>query len=227
MSTPQTKPVRILLVDDHAVMRVGLRMLIESDPDLEVVGEAGNGTEALARAADEQPDIILLDIDLGGDNGLDLLPELLKTASGARVIMLTGLRDPEVHARAVRLGAMGVVLKEQAIESVIEAIARVHSGQAWLDPALTARVLSGMGGGARPPKRDPEAAKIAGLTQREREVIALLAEGLQNKDVSERLHITDNTVRRHLAAIFDKLGVETRLELVIYAFRHGLAKPPS
>ncbi len=225
MATTQTTTIRVLLVDDHAIVRSGLRMLIESRPGLTVVGEAANSGDALTVAAREQPDLILLDFDLGPDNGLDVLPRLL-AGTQARVILLTGMRDPDIHLRAVRLGAMGVVLKEEAAEVLVKAIDNVHRGEVWLDPTLTARALAGMTGTARAPKPAPEAVRIAELTEREREVIALLAEGLQNKEVSQRLHITENTVRRHLVAIFDKLGVESRLELVIYAFRHGLAKPP-
>ncbi len=225
MATSQTTTIRVLLVDDHAIVRSGLRMLIESRPGLCVVGEAANGGDALTVAAREQPDLILLDFDLGPDNGLDVLPRLL-AATQARVILLTGMRDPDIHLRAVRLGAMGVVLKEEAADVLVKAIDKVHRGEVWLDPTLTARALAGMTGTARAPEPAPEAVRIAELTEREREVIALLAEGLQNKEVSQRLHITENTVRRHLVAIFDKLGVESRLELVIYAFRHGLAKPP-
>ncbi len=224
MSQPQVSAIRILLVDDHAVVRAGLRMLIESRPGFTVIGEAANGSEAQTVATREQPDIILLDYDLGPDNGLDVLPKLL-AATQARVILLTGMRDSDIHVQAVRVGAMGVVLKDEAADVLVNAIEKVHRGEAWLDPTLTARVLGRMGSAPRPAERDPEAAKIASLTEREREVIALLAQGMQNKEVGQHLHIADNTVRRHLVAIFEKLGVESRLELVIYAFRHGLAKP--
>jgi DNA-binding NarL/FixJ family response regulator len=176
-------------------------------------------------ATRERPEIILLDLDLGADNGLDLLPDLLATAPGSRVILLTGVRDPELHYRAVRLGAMGVVLKEQAVDVLVTAIEKVHAGEAWLDPSLTARLLTGMSGARRAEETNTEAAKIATLTERERDVIGLICEGLPNKQIGQRLHISETTVRHHLTSIFDKLGVESRLELVIYAYRHGLAKP--
>jgi len=224
MSHPQASAIRSLLVDDHAVVRAGLRMLIESRPGFTVIGEAANTTDAQSVAVREQPDIILLDYDLGPDKGQDVLPKLL-AATQARVILLTGMRDSDIHVQAVRMGAMGVVLKDEAADVLVNAIEKVHRGEAWLDPTLTARVLGRMGSAARPAERDPEAAKIASLTEREREVIALLAQGMQNKELGQHLHIADNTVRRHLAAIFEKLGVDSRLELVIYAFRHGLAKP--
>ncbi len=227
MSTPpQTDVIRILLVDDHTIVRSGLRMLIRSEPGLEVVGEADGRASALDSAARLQPDIILLDLDLGGRSSLDFLPDLLASVPQGRVILLTGTRNPDEHVRAVRLGAMGVVLKEQAADVLVQAIQKVHAGEAWLDPTLTARLLTGMAPGRGAKQADPEAIKIAALTDREREVIALICEGLQNKNIGLRLFISETTVRHHLTSIFSKLGVENRLELVIYAYRHGLAQPP-
>ncbi len=227
MSTPpDTDVIHILLVDDHSIVRSGLRMLIGSEPGLEVVGEADGRASALDSSARLQPDIILLDLDLGGDSSLDFLPDLLANVPQARVILLTGTRNPDEHVRAVRLGAMGVVLKEQAAEVLIRAIQKVHAGEAWLDPTLMARLLTGMAPGRGAKQVDPEAIKIAALTDREREVIALICEGLQNKTIGQRLFISETTVRHHLTSIFSKLGLENRLELVIYAYRHGLAQPP-
>jgi len=226
MTTLDLNTVRILLVDDHAVVRAGLRMLIESRPGLAVVGEAATTSDAVAAAGREQPDLILLDLDLGGDSGLDILPELFATAKQARVLLLTGVRDPEEHHRAIRLGAMGVVLKEKAAEDLLKAIEKVHAGEVWLDGALMARVLGRSLPGGDTAATNPEAAKMTTLTEREREVIALICEGLQNKLIGERLFISETTVRHHLTSIFDKLGVTNRLELVIYAYRHGLAKLP-
>ncbi len=227
MSTPpDTDVIHILLVDDHSIVRSGLRMLIGSEPGLEVVGEADGRASALDSSARLQPDIILLDLDLGGESSLDFLPDLLANVPQARVILLTGTRNPDEHVRAVRLGAMGVVLKEQAADVLIRAIRKVHAGEAWLDPTLTARLLTGMAPGRGAKQVDPEAIKIAALTDREREVIALICEGLQNKTIGQRLFISETTVRHHLTSIFSKLGLENRLELVIYAYRHGLAQPP-
>jgi len=164
-----------VIVDDHAIMRGGLRMLIELRKGLVVVGEATNRADALALVAREQPDIVLLDLDLHGENSLDFLPELLASAPGARVIVLTGLRDPQMHQCAVRLGALGLVLKEEAIEVLVKAIEKVHAGEVWLDRTMVATVLSQM---ARPPvaePADPEAARIALLTVREREIMGVFA----------------------------------------------------
>jgi two-component system nitrate/nitrite response regulator NarL len=226
MATPATTLIRVLLVDDHAVVRAGLRMIIQSRTGMAIVGEAGNRDEALALAASERPDIILLDLDLGGDSGMTLITDMTAAASEARVIILTGVRDPEVHRQAVLLGAMGIVRKEKAAEVLISAIERVHAGEAWLDPSLMAGVLSDMTRSSKGRKSDPEAEKIATLTNREREVIALVGEGIKSKEIANRLFISETTVRHHLTSIFGKLGVADRVELLIYAYRHGLASPP-
>lgn len=227
MAALATKPIRVLLVDDHAMVRSGLRALIDRQPKLEVAGEAATPAEALAIAAREQPDIILLDLDMAGDSGLDLLPKLLSAAQNGRVIILTGVRDPEAHYNAMRGGASGLVLKEKTAEVVIKAIEKVHAGELWFDRSLMGNVIAKMArDNGTQKKSDPEAAKIASLTEREREVISLIGEGLNNKNIANRLCISETTVRHHLTSIFDKLSTSGRLELVIYAYGHGLAKPP-
>ncbi len=226
MVTPAAKPIRILLVDDHVVVRAGLRLIIQSRAGMAIVGEAGNRNDALALAASEQPDIVLLDLDLGGDSGVSLIAELIAAAAEARIIILTGLRDPAAHQKSVLLGAMGIVKKEKAAEVLISAIERVYAGEAWLDPSLMAGVLTEMARSTKGKKTDLEADKIAALTNREREVIALIGEGIKNKEIAARLFISETTVRHHLTSIFDKLGVADRVELLIYAYRHGLASPP-
>jgi two-component system nitrate/nitrite response regulator NarL len=226
----RSKPIRVLLIDDHAVVRSGLRMLVESCAGLRVAGEAANRAEALALAKREQPDVILLDLDMNNDNGLNFLPQLLTAAGRARVLILTGVRDPEAYSRAIRLGASGLLLKEKTTEVLIKAIEKVYAGEVWFDRSMIGSVLTEMsrethgGGGAT--KSDPEAAKIATLTEREREVSALIGEGLKNKQIASRLFISETTVRHHLTSVFDKLGVSDRLELIIYAYQHGLAVQP-
>lgn len=226
MPSRSAQPIRVLLIDDHAVVREGLRMLLDSQPGVTVVGEAGNRAEALAAAAGQQPDVLLLDLDLGGDSGLDFLPDLLVAAPGAQILILTGVQDPETHQRAVRLGAVGLVLKEKAATVLLEAIERVHAGEVWLDRSLLAKVLGEVSRASAHEPIDPEAAKIATLTAREREVAALVSTGLKNKQIAERLYISETTVRHHLTSIFAKVAVADRLELVIYAYRYGLARPP-
>jgi two-component system nitrate/nitrite response regulator NarL len=224
MSTPTPQAIRVLIVDDHTVLCEALCMLLESQPGITVVGTATNGTGALDLAAREQPDIILLDLNLGGENALDHLPKLHATARGARVIILTGVDNPELHQQAVRLGAMGLVLKEQASATLFKAVECVHAGEVWLERAMLARVLGQMTRGSQQP--DPEATKLPTLTKRERDVLALIGQGRRTREIAARLCISEITVRHHLTSIFNKLGVSDRLELVIYAYKHGLVQLP-
>ncbi|MGH8068024.1 MAG: response regulator [Candidatus Entotheonellia bacterium] len=217
------KTIRVLIIDDHVVIRAALRMFLDSQPGVMVVGESSGPQDALAAAMREEPDIILLDLDLGEANGLDLLPQLLTVVPGAHVVVLTGVRDVEMHRRAVRLGAVGLVLKERAAEVLLEAIAKVYAGEVWLDSLLVASVLSEMTRPRTSQPIDPEEIKIKALTAREREIIKLIGQGLKNQAIADRLCISEATVRHHLTSIYGKLGVGDRLELAIYAYRHGLA----
>ena len=223
MDTTPTAPIRILIVDHHQMVRTGVGMLIESVPGMKVVGKAGDRSEALALAASKKPDLILLEIDLGCENGLDFLAELRETAKNARVLILTGVKEIEQHRRAARMGAVGLVLKEHTADVLLKAIKKVHQGEVWLDRSMMSSLLNEM---TAPDTVDVDAAKIASLTSREQGVITLIAEGLKNKQIAERLFISETTVTHHLSSIFSKLGVSDRLELVIYAFAHQIAKMP-
>jgi DNA-binding NarL/FixJ family response regulator len=225
VSTP-TSPIRVLIVDDHAVMRMGLRALFEGQPDLLVVGEAATGAEAVAAASCGQPDLIVLDLDLGGENGSDSIPALRAAAPGARVLILTGVRDPALSRQAMRHGAIGLVRKEQAATVLLQAIRKVHAGEVWLERTMIAHVLTEMQRASAAPAPAPAAARLANLTPRERDVIALVSEGYKNRDIATRLHITETTVRHHLTGIFAKLAVTHRVGLVVYAYRYGLVTLP-
>jgi DNA-binding NarL/FixJ family response regulator len=218
-------PIRILIVDDHALFREALSLLMENFPELTVIGQASNRAEAL-EAARAQPDIILLDLDLGAESGLDLLPELLAVARQSRILILTGMIDTELHHRAVRLGAMGLVLKSEVSGTLIKAIIKVQDGEVWLHRSMVASILSELSLPQQNREPDPVARRIASLTEREREVIKLIGEGLKNKQIGERLFISETTVRHYLTSIFGKLQVTDRLELIIYANKHGLVKLP-
>ena len=217
--------IRILLVDDHQIFLTGLQLLIEKEPDMIVVGTATNRAEALA-LMQEHPDIVLLDLDLGNESGIDFLPQLIEPEEPPRVIIVTGVPDPELHLRAVRLGALGVVLKLDPPGFLVKAIRKVHGGEMWLNRPMISTVMTELIH-ARAKKMDSEALKIAELTVREREVIALVAEGMRNRQIGERLFISEKTVRHYLTSVFDKLGVADRLALMIYSFQHGLAKIPT
>jgi two-component system, NarL family, nitrate/nitrite response regulator NarL len=214
------RDIRVIVIDDHKAVRKGLSLLIQSQPGFEAVGEASNATEALIVAEREQPDVILLDLDLGNESGVEMIPELLATANCARVLVLTGLRDQEEHRRAMLCGAMGVVLKENPPEVLLKAIQKIHSGEIWYDRLKLGSIVADiLRGHAR--EQNPEGAKAATLTQREKEVVALVSQGLKNKQIADKLFISDTTVRHHLTAIFAKLGVSNRLELIIYTFTEG------
>ncbi len=217
------RPITLMIVDDHVVIRSGLRMLIEYDQHMQVVAQAGNKAEALERAASSRPDVIILDLVLGDEDGLSFLPELCQASPTSRVLVLTGVQNPDAHRRAIRRGAMGIVLKEHAADQLLKAIKKVYEGEVWIERSMMGSMIQEFN---KPTMIDPEITKIESLTDREREVIALIGEGLKNKQVGERLFISETTVTHHLSSVFSKLEVSDRLELIIYAFRHGLAKMP-
>jgi len=214
-------PIQVMIVDDHAVIRAGLRMLIEQDPTMSVVSMVGTPSEALEDAQSLRPDIIVFDLLLGESNGLNFLPDLCKASPDSRVLVLTGVQTPESHRTAIRRGAMGIVLKQQAAELLLKAIHKVYEGEVWIDRTMMGTVLNEVRS-VKPAKVDPEENKIKSLTQREREVIGLVTEGLKNKAIGARLFISETTVTHHLSSIYSKLGVSDRLELVVYAFTNPL-----
>jgi two-component system nitrate/nitrite response regulator NarL len=226
MYATHDRQIKILLVDDHVVMRQGLRMLIENNPDMTVVAEAARCDEALEAAAREQPDTILLDLDLGNGSGLDIIPQLIALHNKVNILILTGVREAELHRRAIRMGAAGVLMKDQAGEMLIKAIRKVSAGEVWADRGMTAALLQELRRGTESRRLDTEAARIDSLTQREREVVSLVAQGFGTARIAKNLFISEKTVRNHIASIFDKLLVSDRLELAVYAVRHGLAPQP-
>jgi DNA-binding NarL/FixJ family response regulator len=209
-----THPTRLLLVEDHLVMRAALRLLLQSQPGLEVVGEAETCEDALALAQGEQPDLILLDLLLRESPSFDSIPQFIKQVPGVRVLMLTSTLDISLHRLALARGAHGLVRKEQSSEVLFEAIQCVMAGGGWIEPALTPSVNG--------EDFAPELRLITQLTAREREVIQLIGEGLRNRQIAERLKLSERTVENHLASIFGKLEVRDRLELATFARRYDL-----
>ncbi len=209
-------------MDDHTVVRAALRMLIENQSGMVVVGEAANKAEAVPIAARELPDIILLDLCLGDESGVDLIPALLAASEESGIIILTGVHDPAEHQRAMRQGAMGVVHKEASAVMLIKAIHRVHAGELWLDRGMTAKLVSRMRRDLENPTPAAAVPASTPLTARELEVVSLVGEGLRNKQIADRLSISEATVRHHLTSILRKLEVSDRLELLIYAYQNNL-----
>jgi two-component system nitrate/nitrite response regulator NarL len=216
--------IGILIVDDHAVVRASLRLMLEKQACIKVVGEAGNKAEALDIASREQPEIILLDLCLREESGMDLIPELLRVAEDSRIVVLTGVLDEMEHRRAIHLGAMGVVSKEAPPNLLIKAIERVNAGELWLNRHMTALLVSELRRPIEPPKPPAEADMIARLTARELEIISLVGDGKKNKQIAESLCISNATVRHHLTSILSKLEVSDRLELLIFAYKNSLVK---
>ena len=228
MLSGDASSIRILLVDDHQIIRDGLRDLITSQPNMAVVGDAGDPVTALELARLTQPDIIVLDLDLGQESGLTLLPEFISAVPAVGVIVLTGMRDVEKRDRAMELGAKGVVLKENGAVQLLQAIEKVHlTGDYWFEPGAARRLLD-KSRSADNREVDPETIKIATLTERERQIIALVGEGLENKEIAQRLRpvVAEPTVRNNLSIIYDKLNIKGgRLGLLVYAYKHGLVPP--
>lgn len=227
MSPQNPKPIRVLLVDDHRTVLWALEKLIESEkPRMEVVGSATNCTEALNLADKVSPDVIVLDIELGEENGLDAIPGLI-AKSKAKVLVLTGLRDQSIHDKAVLAGARGIVQAEEPAETILTAIEKIHEGQLWLDRITTGRIFVELCRKSATEDADPEQRKISTLTSRERAIIVVMASnvGTNAQAIAEMLHISESTLRNHLTSIHGKLEVANRLELFVYANKHGLNKP--
>jgi DNA-binding NarL/FixJ family response regulator len=205
---------RVLLVDDHAVVRAGLRRVLEAEPDMEVVGEAGTARDAVLEARATKPDVILLDIVMPDESGVDVLPRLLKEAPGAMVLVLSMQDDPQYVREAFAAGASGYVLKEAADSEVVGAAREVAAGGRYLHPALGARVISAEEEARAATEADP-------LSDREREVLRLLALGHTNQEIAKMLYISVRTTETHRAHIMQKLRLKTRAELVRYALAHG------
>jgi DNA-binding NarL/FixJ family response regulator len=220
----QTALIRVMLVDDHKTMLWGLQHLIDgARTGMQVVATATSADEARSRMADCAPDVVLLDLDLDGHCSLDLLPVLLANGS-TRVLVFTGSRDQGLLDRAVRDGARGLLRKDAPAETVIEAIAKVHEGDMWIEHAVMTRLLSEMQRPAALRKPDADATRMASLTQREHKIIHAIVQGngALNRSLAQSLFISEHTLRNHLVSIYKKLEVANRLELYMYAVKHHL-----
>lgn len=217
--------VRIVVIEEQELYRRGLCLLLSQQTNLQVVGDAA-WTGALSLVRREKPDIVLLTVKPGGDSGIEILPELLAASDETKVLVISESGEQELQRQAIRLGAAGVIFKNKPAEMLLKAIECVNAGEAWLDRSTTASLLRELSPRNRAAKRDPEEVKISSLSQREREVVKLVGKGFKNKQVAETLFISDVTVHHHLTSIYSKLEVVDRLELVIYAYRNGLAELP-
>jgi two-component system response regulator NreC len=205
----------VLVVDDHAVVRSGIRSLLAAEDDFEVVGEAANAREAIFEARALQPDVILLDVVMPGESGIEVLPKLKKEAPDAKVLLLSMQDDPRYVREAFAHGANGYVLKEAADAEVVGAVREIAAGGDYVHPALGARMVAA-------DAQERAAAAADPLSEREREVLRLLALGHTNQEIAKQLYISVRTAETHRAHIMQKLGLATRAELVRHAIAHGL-----
>jgi DNA-binding NarL/FixJ family response regulator len=215
----KNKPeIRILVADDHLIFREGLRKLLDSEEGLTIVGEAANGNDCVKLIAKLKPDILLLDLRMPDKDGLAVLEEVNFDSLPTRVIVLTAAEDDRDVVRAMRLGARGIVLKQSASDLLVKSIYKVYGGEIWLDNHMTAEVMKAFTKSADSgPRREKPL-----LSDREKEIVQLVAQGYRNKEIGEKLFISEQTVKNHLHNIFDKLGVSDRLELALYAIHHRL-----
>ncbi|MCR2813770.1 response regulator transcription factor [Microbacterium sp. zg.Y1084] len=215
-------PVRVVLVDDQALFRAGIRMLVDSQPDLEVVGEASDGREAIGVVRGTCPDVVLMDIRMPVMDGLTataaLLDDPVFDGSPPRIVMLTTFDLDEAAARAIRQGASGFLLKDADPEFLLAAIRTVHAGSAVIAAAATTQLFAHF---AEPVQAVPP--QFASLTDREKEIFALAARGLSNAEIAGREFLSEATVKTHISRILAKLGLRDRVQLVVFAFEHGLA----
>ncbi|MEX0664663.1 MAG: response regulator transcription factor [Acidimicrobiia bacterium] len=213
------KAVRIFLLDDHEVVRRGLRELLESEDDLEVVGEAGTAQEALARIPPTRPDVAVLDIRLPDGDGVEVCREVRSQHPEIQCLILTSFSDDEALFQAIMAGAAGYLLKQIKGNDLVDAVRRVAGGQSLLDPAITAQVLERLRAG---PKTDE---RLDTLTEQERKILDLIAEGLTNRQIAERIHLAEKTVKNYVSNLLAKLGMERRTQAAVYAarLRDGIA----
>jgi two-component system response regulator NreC len=210
-------PMRILIVDDHGVLRAGLRALLNAEPDLQVVGEAADGQTGLRLATELSPDLVLMDISMPGMSGIQVTRQLKETLPGTRVLILTLHEDESLLREAIRSGASGYILKQAVEAELISAIRAVGRGDLYIHPAMTRALLKDVS-----PLLVPEENPTEPLSPREHEVLRLVAQGHTNRQVAEMLHLSVRTVESHRANLMDKLGLSSPAQLVRYAIEHGL-----
>ena len=214
-----SEKIRIAIADDHTIFRDGLRRLLTLEEDFEIVAEAQDGTEVMDILRDKEPDILLLDLKMPGLDGLSLLQRIQTQKIKTKIIVLTASDDEGEYVQAMRYGTSGIVLKQTATELLLKSIRKVYGGEIWLDSKTTAAVMRQFASPSDPGPRERDKPR---LSNREREIVALVAQGFKNKEIAERMFISEQTVKNHLHNIFDKLGVSDRLELALYAIHRNI-----
>jgi two-component system NarL family response regulator len=218
------EPIRVLVADDHALFRRGLEMVLDGEDGIEVIGEAADGVEALGRAEELLPDVVLMDVRMPRQSGIEACLAIKESVPSTRIVMLT-ISDEETDLfEAVRAGANGYLLKDIPGDQIVDGIKAVHTGQSLISPSMASKLLAEFAQISRRPEQaaNPHAPK---LTKREVEVLKLVARGMANRDIGQKLYITENTVKNHVRNILEKLQLHTRMEAAMYAVRQNLIDP--
>ena len=222
-------PVRVVVVDDQATIRLGLRMILDNEPDVTVVGEAGDGLAAVTMARALRPDVVLMDVRMPRLDGIEATARIVADGlAGVHTLVLTTFDDDEYVYGALRAGAAGFLLKDADPQSLVDAVHRVRAGDSLLDPAVTGRIISTYVELARRAPRDDGGNVVPGLdaaSPREREVLFAVARGLSNREIGAELHLTEATVKSHVRSLLTKVGLTNRVQLVILAYEAGLVRP--
>jgi DNA-binding NarL/FixJ family response regulator len=218
------RPIRVLVVDDQTVVREGLETILGLSPGIEVVGAAADGVEAVRLVAERRPDIVLMDLRMPRLDGVEATRRITRDFPATRIVVLTTYADDESIFGALEAGALGYLTKDAGAREIQRAIQIVHAGEALLDPTVQLRVIRALSRDVRAPRREPTLPDD--LTPREAEVLRLIAQGLNNREIAERLFVTEATVKTHINNIFGKAGLRDRAQAVVYAIRHGLAAEP-
>ncbi|MFI1431757.1 response regulator [Streptomyces lydicus] len=209
------RPIRVFLLDDHEVVRRGVQDLLDAEPDIEVVGDAGSADRALARGPALRPDVAVLDVRLPDGDGVSVCRELRSRMPGLACLMLTSFDDDDALLDAIMAGAAGYVLKEIKGADLVAAVRTVASGRSMLDPATTARLMTTLRGEEN--ATEPQADALSDLSPREREIVGLIGEGLTNRQIGKRLYLSEKTVKNHISRLLAKLGVERRIQAAVLA----------
>jgi two-component system nitrate/nitrite response regulator NarL len=216
--------IQIVILDNHALVRAGIRLLVENHPGMMVVGDSGNLTEGLEIISRFKPEIILLELNLAEVTSVDIISSIITASDKSRIVLVTGTTNPLVIQQAIEEGVVGVIFKTQTADQLLKAIEKVNAGEVWLERSMIANVLSRLSRNNKPLKTNSEIDNINELSEREKQIVRLIGQGYKNKRISSQLFISETTVRHHLTSIYNKLGVSDRLELLVYAHRCGLVK---
>jgi DNA-binding NarL/FixJ family response regulator len=222
-ASERAEPIRTMIVDDHALFRRGLEMVLDGEPDIELVGEASDGAEAVEKSAESLPDVVLMDIRMPRSNGIEACRAMKEAAPSAKIVILTISDEEEDLFEAIRAGASGYLLKDIPLDEVADTVRAVHGGQSLINPSMAGKLLTEFAALAR--RDDEERAQevpAPRLTEREMQVLKLVARGMNNRDIAKELFISENTVKNHVRNILEKLQIHSRMEAVMVAVREKL-----